>query len=327
MRSYVVAAFLTVSCIGSVAAAQDPAPTSAPSSRRASPPKKPLYDEKADARAELTAAIGRAKADRKRVLVVLGFNACGWCVKLDDLCKKDAKIAKTLRYEYEVVKIDTSRFAAAADLVPGADEGAKKGGYPYLAVLDTEGKVVALQETGSLEVDGNRHDPAKVLAFFTEKQAPALDADVVLKEAVDRATSEGKLVFVHLGAPWCGWCHKLEAFFARPEIAAVVGLDYVRVKIDVDRMTNGKAVEQRFRKDAKGGIPWFWFMKPTGEILAVSDTKDGNIGHPYKPEEVAHFMAMVKKTSKKATAEQWKAVEAALLRQQADEAKPAKRED
>jgi thiol-disulfide isomerase/thioredoxin len=174
--------------------------------------------------------------------------------------------------------------------------------------------VVTLQETGPLE-KGDAHDPEKVLAFLVAQQTPPLDAEVVLKEAIDRASHEQKLVFVHLGAPWCGWCHKLEKFFARPEIAEIVALDYVRVKIDVDRMTNGEAVHRRFRKEAKGGIPWFWFMKPTGEVLATSDGKGGNIGHPYQPEEIAHFMEMVKKTATKATAEQWKTVEAALLRQ------------
>lgn len=314
----VVALLISVNAV-SFLPAQDPAPASAPASRKAAAPKKPVYDEQADVRADLSAAVARAAADHKRVLVVLGGNWCHWCLKLDDLCKKDAKIAKQLRYEYEVVKADSKRFEAASDLVPGAAEGAQKGGYPFLAVLDGAGKVVALQETGPLEVDGNRHDPAKVLAFLTEKQAPALDAEVVLKDAVDRATREGKLVFVHLGAPWCPWCHKLEAFFAKKEIDAVVGLDYVRVKIDVDRMTHGDDVHKRFRKDAKGGIPWFWFMKPTGEVLATSDGKDGNVGHPYKPEEVAHFMEMVKKTATKATAEQWKTVEAALLRQSEDD--------
>ncbi|HJL32999.1 MAG TPA: hypothetical protein RMI62_28170, partial [Polyangiaceae bacterium LLY-WYZ-15_(1-7)] len=38
-------------------------------------------------------------------------------------------------------------------------------GLPCLVVLDEEGEVAHVQETGSLEV-GDRHDPAKVLAFL-----------------------------------------------------------------------------------------------------------------------------------------------------------------
>ena len=29
-------------------------------------------------------------------------------------------------------------------------------------------------------------------------------------------------VFLHFGAPWCGWCHRLENWMAKPEVAAIL---------------------------------------------------------------------------------------------------------
>ncbi|HIG04701.1 MAG TPA: thioredoxin family protein, partial [Planctomycetes bacterium] len=69
-----------------------------------------VYDEKANATDDIAAAVDRAAKNHKRVLVVYGGNWCGWCVKLDEFFKKDRSVARTLRYEYEVVKVDIGKF-------------------------------------------------------------------------------------------------------------------------------------------------------------------------------------------------------------------------
>ena len=149
--------------------------------------------------------------------------------------------------------------------MPGNSEG-----VPYLVVLDTEGKVVTKQETGALE-EGDHHDPAKVLAFLEKWRLPAKDADKVLAEGLAKAKAESKMVFFHIGAPWCGWCHKLEAFLAKEEIADILAADFVMMKIDQDRMTNGKEVAARIRTGPPGGIPWTAFLDADGKILVTSD--------------------------------------------------------
>ena len=82
-----------------------------------------------------------------------------------------------------------------------AKYGAKIRGYPFLTVLDSAGKAIANQETGSLE-DGPNHDPGKVMAFLEQHQATYLDASEVLAAAQARAELETKRVFVAFEAPW-----------------------------------------------------------------------------------------------------------------------------
>jgi Thioredoxin-like len=179
--------------------------------------------------------------------------------------------------------------------------GIEPKGYPYLAVLDVAGKKVTEQRTDPLEV-GNAHDPKKVAAFLEKWQAARLEAGAVFAAALEKARKEKKHVFVRVGAPWCGWCVRMDKFLARPRVARILEKDYVVVKIDLARMTGAKAVVAKIRKPGEGGgVPWFAFLDGAGKIL-ITSTKPGagNIGFPVDPEkEIPHFVAMLKKTRAK----------------------------
>lgn len=259
--------------------------------------KESVYDEKADAAKDIADAIARAKRNHTRVLVQWGANWCGWCRKLHATCASDKNIAKELRYEYETVLVDIGQFGKHMDLAAKYGADLKKNGVPFLTVLDEDGKAIANQETGSLEDPKSAsHDPAKVMAFLTANQAAALQADDVLAAGVARAKSEGKLVFLHFGAPWCGWCHRLEDWMAKPEIAGVLAKAFVDVKIDTDRMTGGQQMLDAHSKGKSGGIPWCEIVSTDGKALVNSNGPAGNIGFPAQGEEIAWFVEMLRKS-------------------------------
>ena len=139
------------------------------------------------------------------------------------------------------------------------------------------------------------------------------------------------MVFFHIGAPWCGWCHKLEAFLAKEEIAGILAADFVMMKIDQDRMVHGKEVAGRVRTGEGGGIPWTAFLDSDGKILVTSDapTPKGpsNIGCPWEPEEIAWFMSMLRKVRNRITPEQLDRLEVVLKKfaEHAPAARPASR--
>ena len=84
--------------------------------------------------------------------------------------------------------------------------------------------------------------------------------------------------------------------------------DFVVVKIDTDQMDHGKEVASRIRKDPSGGIPWMVILNSQGEEQVTSDGPNGNIGYPYQPAEIDHFMEMLTKTAKRSTPEQLAAI-------------------
>jgi thiol-disulfide isomerase/thioredoxin len=260
-----------------------------------------IYDTNADAAASVAAALERAKKNNKRVLVMYGGNWCGWCYKLHDVFEKNREIAIPLRNEYERVMVDVGRFDKNMELATSYGADLKAHGVPYLTVLDADGKVLANQDTGELE-DGPAHDPQKVKDFLTQWAVEPLDAEQVLSGALARAKQEDKRLFVHLGAPWCGWCHRLEDFLH--DNAAFFEADYLLVKIDLDRMTHGKAVAEQLRGTLDGGIPWIAVLDSDGQKLVTSDGPAGNTGYPAEPQEIDHFIAMLQATAKHMNAEQ-----------------------
>ncbi len=304
----VLGALLASVWLSNPTVAQEPAKPATPVAKPQA--KQPaIYDEHADAKQQIAAAVKKAKQEDKRVLIQWGANWCHWCHLLHDLFRSDRAIATELRNEYEVVLVDMGKFDKNKDVAAGY--GADIRGIPFLTVLDADGAVVVNQPTDPLE-DGPKHSPEKVLAFLKEHQVPTKNAHEVLAAGVARAKAEGKLVFLHFGAPWCGWCHRLDDWMAREDVAPRLAKDFVCVKIDEDRMAEGKEVEHQLRDGKSGGIPWIVFLDGDGKPLVTSDGPHGNVGFPAKPEEIAHFVGMLNQVKQHLTAEDVAALEASL---------------
>ena len=77
-------------------------PKTAPAKEKAVQPR--VYNETADAKADVENALRLAKKDNQRVLIQWGGNWCSWCILLNDRFKSDPKLARELLYEYRVVR-------------------------------------------------------------------------------------------------------------------------------------------------------------------------------------------------------------------------------
>lgn len=275
-----------------------------------------IFDESADGSAQISAALARAKKENRRVLVEWGANWCVWCRTLHNLCRNDEGIRKELLYEYDVVLLDVGRFDKHADLRKRYEVDLTQTGIPFLTILDSAGVVLANQETGSLELEdkaAKAHDPKKVLELLERHRATPLAAEDVLAAGLQEAKRVEKRVFLHLGAPWCGWCRRLEAWMETEEVAGILSSEFVDVKIDIDRTVGGKELQKRFRGDDQAGIPWFAILDSSGAVLARGDLPEGGpIGFPYEPPEIQAFGAMLAKGAARLAPEKISALERSL---------------
>jgi thioredoxin 1 len=121
-----------------------------------------IYDDNADAKAEIKQALAAAKG-HKRVLLIFGANWCYDCHVLD-LAFQRPELASVLKQNYEVVHVDVGEYTKNMDLGQQYQVPLKKG-VPALAVLDSHGKLLYSQQSGEFE-KARSLAPADLLAFL-----------------------------------------------------------------------------------------------------------------------------------------------------------------
>ena len=181
--------------------------------------------------------------------------------------------------------------------------------------------VVLTPAFGQEAASQSRHS----LALLGKKAQPET-AEKLLLAARTKAKDQGKNLLVVFHASWCKWCKRLDAFMASPKFKQVFEDSFVTVHLTVDEREEKKADENpgadevRERLGGKeAGLPFFAILDAEGKMVAnslrpVEGKLNGeNTGFPAAPEEVAHFVTMMRKGAPKATAEQIKAIEEFLM--------------
>jgi RNA polymerase sigma factor (sigma-70 family) len=128
------------------------------------PRNEPIYKPRADAKAEIAAALEVAKREHKKVLIRFGGNWCGWCYLLHDVFTKNEQVAAILKKGFVLVLVDIDTNKKLFESYVKADE---RRGFPHLTVLDADGNVLKNQETDVLE-NGPEYNVAKVKAFLVQ---------------------------------------------------------------------------------------------------------------------------------------------------------------
>jgi thiol:disulfide interchange protein len=136
--------------------------------------------------------------------------------------------------------------------------------------------------------------------------APPEPATKAVDAAVQRARAESKTVWVDFGASWCGWCRKLEAFLAAPEVKDIIQKHYLIVPLTVMESEAKKALENPGGEDmmkelggARAGLPFYAFLDGSGKAIAnsLAMPNGGNIGFPANQNEIDAFVSLIDRTA------------------------------
>jgi thioredoxin 1 len=124
-----------------------------------------IYNENADAHAEVRAAIAEAAQEHKRIILDFGGNWCGDCQVLDIYFHQQPN-ADLLSQNFVLVDIDIGHMDRNIDLAQRYNVPLQKG-VPALAVLDAHGRLLYSQTNG--EFEKMRHMDSNSVTDFLER--------------------------------------------------------------------------------------------------------------------------------------------------------------
>lgn len=133
-----------------------------------------LYNPAADAEKDLAAAVAKAKAEHKYVLVQAGGNWCKWCIEFARFAKADPKIDSVINSSYVWYHLNYSKEnenkATLAKL--GYPQ---RFGFPSFIILNEKGERIHTQNSEYLEDGGKSYSQQKVQSFLEMWTPHALD--------------------------------------------------------------------------------------------------------------------------------------------------------
>ena len=126
------------------------------------------YDEAADAKAQIQAALHEAAAAKEPVLLIFGANWCEDCRALDHALKT-GRNAELMAHKFKVVKVDVGNFDHNLDVTAAYGNPTKKG-IPSAVIVSPDNKVLYVTRAGEL-ADARRMSDDGVYEFFTKAAA------------------------------------------------------------------------------------------------------------------------------------------------------------
>jgi thioredoxin-related protein len=102
-----------------------------------------------------------------------------------------------------------------------------------------------------------------VLTTATESQANSKDLKwYSFDEGMALGSSEGKKIFIHFRADWCGYCYTMaKKTFRNPAVVAYLQKNFISIRVDYDQE---KRLVSMFKVR---GVPDNWFFSKGGEVI------------------------------------------------------------
>ena len=117
------------------------------------------YDPKRDPSKDLLMAEAQAKQANKRILLEVGGDWCGWCKILDSFLADHGELLKVRDSNFVLMKVNMS---ALNENYPFLSQYPKIPGYPWLFVLDADGKLLVSKSTDDLEKGVSSYDEKSI---------------------------------------------------------------------------------------------------------------------------------------------------------------------
>lgn len=123
------------------------------------------YNPSENAQEKIDSLLIIAKKENKNILIQAGGNWCIWCLMFNNYVKTTPEVKQVLDKNYLYYHLNYSPENKNEHVFNKyAPEGGKLG-YPFFIVLNSNGEVLKIRESGNLE-EGRGYNKEKVLEFF-----------------------------------------------------------------------------------------------------------------------------------------------------------------
>ena len=133
---------------------------------------KRVYNEDINPLEQIDQAVTRSKSEGKFVICQVGGNWCPWCLRFADFITNDTAISRVIAENFVYIHVNYNpRASLGKEKMEQAEKMLKRlnnpsrFGFPVFVVLDTDGKVIHVQDSSFLE-EGQGYNQEKVLRFF-----------------------------------------------------------------------------------------------------------------------------------------------------------------
>lgn len=127
----------------------------------------------------------------------------------------------------------------------------------------------------------------------------SLDPSVQIKEAVEKAGKEDKLVMCQVGGNWCRWCLLFSDFVSKDtEITDLINQNFVYIHVNYNPRERGDAEKMRKTEElmnslgnpARFGFPVFVVLDADGKVVHIQDSSFLEEGKGYNRDKVLRFL-------------------------------------
>ena len=114
---------------------------------------KKVYNEEINPMTQIDEALAQAKSSGKFVVCQVGGNWCSWCLRFADFVTKDTTISQVIDQNFVYIHVnynprksqDAEKAAQTQSMLKRLDNPARFG-FPVFVVLDSQGKVLHIQD-------------------------------------------------------------------------------------------------------------------------------------------------------------------------------------
>ena len=131
-------------------------------------PKK-VYNEEINPLEQIDQAIAQAQTEGKYVICQVGGNWCPWCLRFADFIINDSTINAVIEQNFVFIHVNyhPRKAGEVGKALMKRLNNAGRFGFPVLVVLDEQGNIIHIQDSGYLEEDKS-YSAKKVLTFFQQ---------------------------------------------------------------------------------------------------------------------------------------------------------------